>query len=161
MPSWPSLCLAILLPLAATAQISTPEPPPAPLQPLAPPSALFPPGPPPDGQPPAINRCGALPTQMEATACADRAYRDADAALNAAYRAAMATAERLGTTNGVAATTMLRDAQRAWIPFRDAACAAEAQLGAGGTIMGQLTLECLARLTLARTDDLRLFAAGL
>jgi uncharacterized protein YecT (DUF1311 family) len=53
---------------------------------------------------------------------------------------------------------MLRDAQRAWIPFRDAACAAEAQIARGGTAMGFVTLLCLDRLTRARTEDLRIFA---
>ena len=55
-------------------------------------------------------------------------------------------------------TVMLRDAQRAWIPFRDKACAAESNLARGGTMQSMLALNCMERLTRQRTEDLRYFA---
>lgn len=109
---------------------------------------------------PAVLDCTNALTQIEMTACTERAYQEADRALNAAYRRAMAMARRLEVANGGAASDILRDAQRAWIPFRDKACAAEAQAALGGSIMGQLTLECLTRLTRVRTGDLQRFADG-
>ena len=52
---------------------------------------------------------------------------------------------------------MLRDAQRAWIPFRDKACAAESNLARGGTMQSMLVSSCMERLTRQRTEDLRYF----
>ena len=75
-----------------------------------------------------------------------------DAALNAAYAAAVARVE------GGPQEALLRDAQRAWIAFRDAACDAEASLYEGGTFQPVAGTECRTRLTQARTGDLRIVA---
>lgn len=99
-------------------------------------------------------------TQVEMTGCASVAYEAADAELNAAYGPAMDMARAIdsaGTFGAVPAATLLRDAQRAWIAFRDAACDAEATMARGGTMQSMLFYNCLERLTRARTGDLRLY----
>ncbi|MEQ8367703.1 MAG: lysozyme inhibitor LprI family protein [Roseicyclus sp.] len=83
--------------------------------------------------------------------CLAAEYERADADLNAVYQAA-----RAGT--GETMSSLLRDAQRAWIPFRDAACEAEAEYMRGGSGEPMMRFSCLIRLTKARTDDLRAFA---
>jgi len=101
-------------------------------------------------------------TQVEMTGCASLAYETADAALNAAYGPSIAQARRMDAGSpGFEPTNeaMMRDAQRAWIPFRDKACAAESTLARGGSMQNMLFFICLERLTRLRTDDLRLYAA--
>lgn len=92
-------------------------------------------------------------TQVEMNHCAYLDYQAADAALNAAYGAAVAQAD--AADYGEA----LRAAQRLWIPYRDAACHAEAAQYEGGSIQPLIALSCLSRLTQDRTRDLRLFEA--
>ncbi len=50
----------------------------------------------------------------------------------------------------------LRDAQRAWIPFRDANCALEAAQWGGGTGGGPATVSCLLSMTAERALALEL-----
>ncbi|ANB34347.1 uncharacterized protein YecT (DUF1311 family) [Rhodovulum sulfidophilum] len=107
----------------------------------------------------ALLACGGLPgtalaacpgnTQLEINDCAASAYRDADAQLNAVWPAARAAAAASG------ADGLLLDAQRKWIAFRDAACAAEAAQYRGGSIQPLVHADCLRRLTDRRTADLR------
>ena len=52
----------------------------------------------------------------------------------------------------------LRDAQRAWIAFRDRACEVEGMRYEGGSIQPMIVAGCLERLTRARSEDLRLLA---
>nr|WP_223877819.1 lysozyme inhibitor LprI family protein [Histidinibacterium aquaticum] len=85
-------------------------------------------------------------------ACAARDYEAADTMLNAVWGEAIAAARSGGLGDE------LLDAQRAWLPFRDAACEAEAALFAGGSMAPMVRSFCLARLTEQRTEDLRLFA---
>ena len=55
----------------------------------------------------------------------------------------------------------LRDAQRAWIPYRDKACAAYGYLARGGTLEPQLIYSCRADLTRSRVSELEELAGGL
>lgn len=103
-------------------------------------------------------------TQVEMTGCASKAWEEADANLNRVYvRAVTAARDRDGYLAEEAVTNeeILRDAQRAWVPFRDAACEAEATLARGGTLSNQLFYICLERLTRIRTEDLQYYAGGL
>lgn len=103
-------------------------------------------------------------SQVEMTGCAARSHEAADTALNTAYRAAMARARQQDeylTEGQVPSATMLRDAQRAWITFRDGACDTESTMARGGTLQNQLFFICLERLTKHRTEDLKIFADGL
>ena len=105
--------------------------------------------------------CYKATTQVELTACAGRELDAADARLNATYREALALAREADAegSRGSAApiVSLLRDAQRAWIPFRDRACDFEATSWGGGTGQSMAYLQCKTRLTLARTQDLRTY----
>ncbi len=92
--------------------------------------------------------------------CAAQAFEAADEDLNLAYEIARDMARQMDSytpdldpTNEV----LLRDAQRAWIKFRDAACEAESTLARGGTMQPLLYSTCAERLTRQRAEDLRMF----
>jgi uncharacterized protein YecT (DUF1311 family) len=85
--------------------------------------------------------------------CYEREYAYWDARLNAAY-AALADLEEAADAEmreiGAAAPSTaeaLRAMQRAWIPYRDAACDYERSEWGGGTGGGPATAACLMRLT--------------
>ncbi|MDF1715341.1 MAG: lysozyme inhibitor LprI family protein [Antarcticimicrobium sp.] len=104
--------------------------------------------------------CSAPQTQSDMTQCAALMYQAADADLNLAYGLARGMARQLdaaGGANAPGAERRLRDAQRAWIAFRDLACETESLLAYGGSMQPMLRLSCLERLTRARTEDLRYF----
>lgn len=104
--------------------------------------------------------CANPVTQTEMNGCAAAAYQQADGALNVAYRDARDRARGMDqylSSDEVPAEIILRDAQRAWIPFRDQACEAESLLARGGSLQPLLFYTCLERLTRQRTEDLRLF----
>lgn len=96
--------------------------------------------------------CDNAMTQLDMNACAYYDFQAADLVLNEAYAVAMARAKNY--ENG--ADVALRDAQRAWIPYRDAACIAEGQLYNGGSIRPLIEYACMATLTERRTQDMRL-----
>jgi uncharacterized protein YecT (DUF1311 family) len=87
--------------------------------------------------------CAAATATVELSFCASQRLEAADAALNYAYEAAVAAAR--GYEGGQEA--LLREAQRAWIAFRDAACSAEGSLYEGGTMQPLVGTDCLVRLT--------------
>ncbi|MBF9050006.1 DUF1311 domain-containing protein [Roseobacter sp. HKCCD9010] len=88
----------------------------------------------------------ALP-QQGINACLAEEYARVDAELNAVYQSVLADAQG-------AMPDLIRTAQRAWIPFRDAACEAEAEFMRGAPAEAALRLSCLIRLTETRTDEL-------
>jgi uncharacterized protein YecT (DUF1311 family) len=90
--------------------------------------------------------------QQDMNYCAAEEYREADAELNATWRDAIAWAEEVGLEDD------LRTAQRAWITFRDAACAVETAVWEGGSMAPLIHATCMTRLTRARTTDLGLVA---
>lgn len=103
-------------------------------------------------------------TQMEMTYCAELDWQAADKELNAAYATAMAAMRQTdsyldGSMKGAA--DALKAAQRAWIPFRDNACASYGFLARGGTMEPMLIYQCRANLTRERTADLKELATGL
>lgn len=106
-----------------------------------------------------------LLTQRGMNHCAEVFYQMADEDLNLAYRLARETlAENEKNiaqgrpslpddyTSGV---ILLRDAQRAWIQYRDAACSVEGHLHFGGSIRPLIVSSCKETLTRARTESLR------
>ena len=99
-------------------------------------------------------------SQVEMTGCAAQGYEAADAELNAVWPDAMAQARRMddGMDWAPSNATLLRDAQRAWITYRDRACEAESTVMRGGTAQNMVYYGCLERLTRDRTEDLRYFA---
>lgn len=108
--------------------------------------------------------CDNAYTQMEMTHCAGVAWQEADADLNAAYKQAMAVMRETDgylPDNLKGAADSLRDAQRAWIPYRDKACETYGFLARGGTLEPQLVLSCKADLTKQRTDELKMLVEGM
>lgn len=105
--------------------------------------------------------CGKAATTPEIAFCAEADLKVADAALNDAYRAMLARIDASAGDGDNAAATQARswreaatDAQRRWIAFRDADCAAVGAAWRGGTGMGAAVLGCLAEATRARTATL-------
>lgn len=100
--------------------------------------------------------------------CLDAEARYWDGRLNAAYAALSPREERADRDNAAAgwsppsAAAALRDMQRAWIGYRDAACAYEAARWGGGTGAGPARLQCLMAATGAQALELedRLTASG-
>ena len=95
--------------------------------------------------------------------CAHQDWKAADAELNRVYklvRSAMKRLDRDMPADLKAAATALRDAQRAWITYRDKACAAEGFLFRGGTMEPLIVSGCMAELTRRRTQDLGFLLEG-
>ncbi len=90
-------------------------------------------------------------SQSALNATAAQNLRRADQALNAQYTT---TTRQLSTPS----RNLLRDAQRAWITFRDQQCRYEASAVQGGSAYPMVQSDCLARLTVQRTQDLRRMA---
>lgn len=105
---------------------------------------------------------GNLP-QQGMNYCAHQDWKAADAQLNTVYKQARAAMKRIDadlpdTLKGGAIA--LRDAQRAWITYRDKACAAEGFLFRGGTMEPFIVSSCMADLTRRRTEALQELAAN-
>jgi uncharacterized protein YecT (DUF1311 family) len=90
--------------------------------------------------------CDDTSTQADLTQCASEAAAKADTDLNAAYKTLL---NLLGPED----QTRLRDAQRAWIDFRNAECAFRTKSYADGSIYPMLLSNCFADVTRARTAD--------
>ncbi|WP_323784381.1 lysozyme inhibitor LprI family protein [Thalassovita sp.] len=102
--------------------------------------------------------CSAPQTQQDMNQCAYQMWQYADEDLNLAYQMArdfMRTTDSYLPENLKGAEAALRDAQRAWIPFRDNACAAEGFAFRGGSMEPLMVLSCKERLTRQRTEELR------
>jgi len=84
--------------------------------------------------------CANAASQASLNACADRGARKADAALDRAYAEVMSRLEPAGKAR-------LRDAQRAWLAFRDKECAFESSGADGGSVAPMVALNCFAALT--------------
>jgi uncharacterized protein YecT (DUF1311 family) len=101
--------------------------------------------------------CANAMSQSDMNACAYQDWEIQDADLNAAYVAAMDLLQLWDANlpedekGGVKA---MREAQRAWITFRDKACEAEGYAMKGGSAEPLLVYGCMARLTEARAGQL-------
>jgi uncharacterized protein YecT (DUF1311 family) len=102
--------------------------------------------------------CEWADTQHDLNQCTYSAWMAADEELNRAYAAALAAARQFDPWPEGRAESTLRQAQRAWVAFRDAACDAEAAPWDGGSAQPMILSSCLERLTLLRTDDLWAYA---
>jgi urease subunit beta len=89
--------------------------------------------------------CIAPQQQQLMNACAARDFERADAALNAAWKPARAYAKQIGQADALLA------AQRAWLTYRDLACAVQASPYEGGSIQPLIHASCLSELTANRT----------
>jgi uncharacterized protein YecT (DUF1311 family) len=101
--------------------------------------------------------CANAMAQMELNECAFDDWDAADAELNLAYKDAMALLKewdaRLPADERGGADA-LQTAQRAWITFRDNACAAEGYAMKGGSAEPLLIYGCMRVLTMERTAHL-------
>ncbi|RIY02782.1 DUF1311 domain-containing protein [Aureimonas flava] len=93
-------------------------------------------------------------TQTALTHCAAADADAADETLNALYGQVR---ERLADDRG--GLDLLRDAQRAWIAYRDAECAFRASAVQGGSAQPMVEAQCLADTSRARSADLRGYLA--
>ncbi len=101
--------------------------------------------------------CANAMAQQELNLCAYRDWQDADADLNKAYKQAVAMLKDWDadlSEGEPSAANALRDAQRAWITFRDKACEVEGYAMRGGSAEPLLVNSCLAGLTRERTAQL-------
>ena len=101
-------------------------------------------------------------TQLEMNMCAEVDFERADLELNAAWRDAISAArvsdreiDRQSDQRPTEEAEM-REAQRAWLVFRDAQCTVEGyEESRGGTMEPMVYSGCRARLTRERTAQLR------
>src|SRR5919112_5626239 len=95
-----------------------------------------------------IHPCEGNGSQAEATACAHREYKAADAELNKVYGllAGVLDAEEKAS---------LKESELAWIKYRDSTCVFESSQYKGGTMRGMIESFCLTRVTKARTAELK------
>ena len=106
--------------------------------------------------------CANAATQLAMTYCAEQDWNAADVKLNAAYKLAMAVLKGIDSNLDAAdqgAAIALRNAQRAWVPFRDATCDAEGWAYHGGSAEPMVIYACRARVTAARAEELNNMAA--
>ena len=114
-------------------------------------------------QPMTEAECANAMTQMEMNACASQAFERADAELNALYRRLIDGARdndrspdngRSEGDDRPGEEATLREAQRAWIAFRDAHCRGEGYAERGGSMETMIFHQCLERLTRERIAQL-------
>jgi uncharacterized protein YecT (DUF1311 family) len=105
--------------------------------------------------------CPDAQTQLAMNMCAGLDFERADAELNRVYRQSIAGAQQsdreLDRTNDRRPSneSILREAQRAWVAFRDAQCTDEANAEArGGSMEPMVHGQCLARMTRERIAQL-------
>lgn len=102
--------------------------------------------------------CANTEVQVELSACAEADWQAADKVLNDFYGNAMAAMKEIDAGLPKAeqgAAINLRNAQRAWVTYRDATCAAEGYAMHGGSAEPMVIYGCRARVTGARADELK------
>jgi uncharacterized protein YecT (DUF1311 family) len=99
--------------------------------------------------PAAANECDSAVTQTEMNMCADLEFRQVDSQLNEAYQELR---NAYKTVDGAAEA--LRNAQRAWVSFRDADCAMT-RISSGGSVEKMVITQCLTKRTAERLADFR------
>ena len=97
---------------------------------------------------PAHADCADPQDQAEINQCMGSDYREADEKLNRTYK------ELVGSIDDNWASA-LRDAQRAWVTFRDAECEFQSMGWAGGSGRPAVQAGCLTRVTNERTKVLK------
>lgn len=94
--------------------------------------------------------------QLAMNVCASYRFEQADQALNQQYK------KNLSTLTEAAAQTRLREAQRAWVTFRDKDCLADAgPREESGSLWPLLHFSCMEKQTTRRTEDLKVQACGM
>ncbi len=107
--------------------------------------------------------CANAMAQQEMNWCAEQDWLAADRDLNAAYKQAMAVLtawDRDMPEDLKGGPAALKEAQRAWITFRDKTCEAEGFAMRGGSAEPLLVYGCMARVTAQRAADLWMMTDG-
>jgi uncharacterized protein YecT (DUF1311 family) len=99
--------------------------------------------------PAAALNCGPTAATVDMIECAKADFAAADRRLNDAYQKLMKDPDR-----DEKGRNLLREAQRKWIPFRDAQCLLEEDEYRGGTLAAVMYGECQARITAERARAL-------
>lgn len=105
--------------------------------------------------------CGDPQFQAEMNACAAIDFQTADAELNALWREVIAGAREMDSEisreydQAPTSEEVLRQAQRAWVTFRDAHCTYEGHEARGGSMEPMIYNGCRARVTRERSVQLR------
>jgi uncharacterized protein YecT (DUF1311 family) len=108
--------------------------------------------------------CANATTQLDLNQCAQADWEAADAKLNDAYKTAIALLKEWDSAlpaEEKGGAEALREAQRAWITFRDKTCEAEGYAMKGGSAAPLLIYGCMRRVTEARTADLQAMVEGI
>ena len=92
--------------------------------------------------------CANAQTQAEMTQCAANAYKAADKVLNQVYQQLVAKLDD-------EEKAQLKEAQTAWLKYRDANCDFVADQYKGGTMRPMIYAGCLEAVTRNRTTELR------
>jgi uncharacterized protein YecT (DUF1311 family) len=92
--------------------------------------------------------CAKAQAQLEMTQCAAQQYKAADAVLNTVYQQLVAKLDD-------EEKAQLKEAQTAWLKYRDTNCEFVADQFKGGTIRPMIYAYCLADVTKNRTTELR------
>jgi uncharacterized protein YecT (DUF1311 family) len=95
-----------------------------------------------------IQPCEGQSSQAEASGCARREYEAADAELNRVYN-------RLASALDAEEKALLKASELSWIKYRDSDCEFESSQYKGGTMRPMIESFCLARVTRARTAELK------
>ena len=95
-----------------------------------------------------IDPCEGYGSQAEASACAYKKYKAADAELNKVYG-------QLAAVLDAEDKAALKESELAWIKYRDSTCVFEASQYKGGTMRPMIESFCLERVTKARAAELR------
>jgi uncharacterized protein YecT (DUF1311 family) len=94
--------------------------------------------------------CGAQQNQTEMNACYGRELDRADDRLNAAYK------KRLdGMRDDPDGIRLLREAERAWLDFREKNCTVQAHGEEGGSIYSTMVATCRITMAEARTKEIQ------
>lgn len=111
------------------------------------------------------NPCGEQQSQAEMNRCAAWKYKKAEAALNARYEALIFDLEKdVNDARRKSDAYMLKysetglnelkDAERAWLRYRDLHCKAAEQRFEGGSMSPAVWSDCMQRVTEHRIDEL-------
>lgn len=104
--------------------------------------------------------CASPQTQTQMTQCAGQAYASADATMSRQWKLTYAAMKSLDGKDksrggGFGYAAALLESQRAWLKYRDTQCVISAGEFAGGSMQPMAAAQCKARLTQARTKELK------
>jgi len=106
-----------------------------------------------------LAKCSKYSSTVEIFTCLDKTQEEVDASLNITYQRFIKTLKKMEVDSlanmpkGLLVES-LKNAQRAWISYRDRSCDFDANLGYGGTAAETNRIACVVRITKQRLDEL-------